>query len=42
MFGQGLWFARMEGQSARLYHAVIYASQPLAPEAEIFSGAELQ
>lgn len=43
VFGQGLWFARMEGLSARLYHAVIYASQPLAPEAEIFfSGLKLQ
>lgn len=41
--GQGLWFARLEGQRARLYHAVIYAKKPLGPEAEIFfSGLKLQ
>ncbi|MEX8192225.1 hypothetical protein [Comamonas guangdongensis] len=41
--GHGLWFARMEGQAARVYHAVIYADQVLPAEADtFFAGLRLQ
>ncbi|MDR3066272.1 MULTISPECIES: hypothetical protein [Comamonas] len=41
--GHGLWFARLEGRGARLYHAVIYADKAMPAEAELFfSGLQLQ
>ena len=41
--GHGLWFARMEGSAARVYHAVIYADQLLPAEADtFFAGLRLQ
>ena len=39
----GLWFARLEGAGARVYHAVIYGSKARPAEAEMFfSGLQLQ
>ncbi|MDR0227054.1 MAG: hypothetical protein LBI66_11585 [Burkholderiaceae bacterium] len=35
----GVWFARMEPQGARLYHAVIYSDKPRAEEANHFFGS---
>lgn len=41
--GHGLWFARMEGHDARLYHAMIYGSKAQPAEAEtFFAGLLLQ
>lgn len=41
--GHGLWFARLEGTGARVYHAVIYADKSRSAEAEMFfSGLQLQ
>lgn len=41
--GHGLWFARVEGGEARLYHAVIYGDKARPVEAEMFfSGLQLQ
>ena len=41
--GHGLWFARLEGSGARVYHAVIYADKLRSAEAEMFfSGLQLQ
>jgi hypothetical protein len=41
--GHGLWFARLEGSGARVYHAVIYADKARPAEAELFfSGLQLQ
>lgn len=41
--GHGLWFARLEGGGARVYHAVIYADKAMPAEAELFfSGLQLQ
>ncbi|WP_043003827.1 hypothetical protein [Comamonas testosteroni] len=43
VLGHGLWFARLEGSGARLYHAVIYADKAMPAEAELFfSGLQLQ
>ena len=39
----GVWFARQEGDKARIYHAVIYAPKPQHKVAsEFFQGLELQ
>ena len=39
----GLWFARLEGAGARVYHAVIYGAKARPAEAEMFfSGLKLQ
>lgn len=39
----GVWFARQEGEKARIYHAVIYAPKPQHELAsQFFKGLELQ
>ena len=39
----GVWFARLEGGRARLYHAVVYARQPRQALADaFFAGLALQ
>lgn len=41
--GHGVWFARIEGDGARLYHAVIYGDKPHPNEADtFFAGLQTQ
>lgn len=40
---EAVWFARLEGSQARLYHAVVYAPRPRAAAADtFFTGLALQ
>ena len=42
VMGDGLWFAQMEGPSARLYHAVIYGNKDPKVAEMFFPGIKLQ
>lgn len=42
VMGDGLWFAQMEGSSARLYHAVIYGNKDPKVVEMFFPGVKLQ